>query len=110
MNKNWYVYMLKLNDGSLYTGITTDVERRLKQHQNGKGSKIVRSKLPCELAFVEKVGDKSLALKHEHILKELPHSDKVELCKFQTFLKEKLKSGKIDEAYRKVYGEDTVPS
>lgn len=66
----WYLYLLRLSDDSLYTGITKDVEQRLEQHREGKGSKYVRSRLPCELVYTEKHEDKSSALKKEAKIKK----------------------------------------
>lgn len=68
----WYLYILRLDDGSLYTGITKDVERRLEQHREGKGSKYVRSRLPCHLVYQEKHGTRSSVLKRESRIKNLP--------------------------------------
>ncbi len=65
----WYLYILRLSDDSLYTGITKDVERRIQQHEEGNGSKYVRSRLPCELVHVEKMEDRSEALKREAEIK-----------------------------------------
>ena len=61
----WYVYMLRCGDGSLYTGYTDDVERRLAVHQSGKGGKYTRSHLPVELVYREELPDKSAALRRE---------------------------------------------
>jgi len=66
----WYVYILRLSDGSLYTGITKDVERRIEQHEEGNGSKYVRSRLPCELVYVEEIKNRSEALKREAEIKK----------------------------------------
>ncbi|MFP4046023.1 MAG: GIY-YIG nuclease family protein [Candidatus Aenigmatarchaeota archaeon] len=65
----WYLYLLRLSDDSLYTGITKDLERRLEEHRNGDGSKYVRSRLPCELVYKEEHEDKSSALKKEAEIK-----------------------------------------
>lgn len=65
----WYLYILRLSDDSLYTGITKDIERRIQQHEEGNGSKYVRSRLPCELVHVEKMEDRSEALKREAEIK-----------------------------------------
>ncbi len=65
----WYLYILRLSDGSLYTGITIDIDRRLKQHRSGDGSKYVRSRLPCELVYKEVLDSKSDALKREAEIK-----------------------------------------
>lgn len=61
----WYLYIVRLSDNSLYTGITKDINRRLKQHRKGKGSKYVRSRLPLNLVYEEKHTDRSSASKRE---------------------------------------------
>lgn len=75
----WYLYILRLSDDSLYTGITKDVERRVEQHEEGNGSKYVRSRLPCKLVYVEEVGDRSEALKREAEIKKWSKEKKEEL-------------------------------
>ena len=75
----WYVYMLRCGDGSLYTGYTDDVERRLAVHQSGKGGKYTRSHLPVELAYREELPDKSAALRREAAIKRLSRREKLAL-------------------------------
>jgi len=67
----WFLYLIRCKDGSLYTGITTDVERRFIEHQSGKGAKYLRGKAPLTLAFQQKVGSRSAALKAEASIKQL---------------------------------------
>lgn len=74
-----YVYMLKCKDHTLYTGYTTDVERRLKMHEQGKGAKYTRGRGPFELVYVEELADKSLALRREAAIKKLTSAQKREL-------------------------------
>jgi len=69
MIMSWIVYMVRLKNGSLYTGITNNLERRLKTHADGKGSKYVRSHLPFELVYKEIVADQSAALIREAEIK-----------------------------------------
>ena len=76
----WYVYMLRCRDGSLYTGYTDDVARRLAVHQSGKGAKYTRSRLPVELAYWEELPDKSAALRREAEIKKLPRKGKLALA------------------------------
>ncbi|MFB6089202.1 MAG: GIY-YIG nuclease family protein [Candidatus Aenigmatarchaeota archaeon] len=66
----WYVYMIRLDDNSIYTGITKDLERRMEEHENGKGSKYVRSRLPLKLVYSEEHENKSSALKREAGIKK----------------------------------------
>ena len=71
------MYLLRCRDGSLYTGYTDDVERRLAVHQSGKGAKYTRSRLPVELVYREKLSDKSTALRREAAIKKLPREKKL---------------------------------
>ena len=75
----WFVYMLRCGDGSLYTGYTDNIRRRLAQHQSGKGAKYTRSHLPVELAWWEEMPDQSAALRREATIKKLKRSDKLKL-------------------------------
>ena len=76
---NWYVYIIRCGDGTLYTGITDDVERRFAAHQAGRGAKYTRGRGPLELVYTEEVPDKSAALKREIQLKRLPREKKLRL-------------------------------
>lgn len=78
--KGWCVYMLRCSDGSLYTGVTTDLKRRVSEHRSGKGSKYVRSRLPAEAVYVELGHDQSSALSREYEIKQLSKDDKERLC------------------------------
>ncbi len=75
---NWFLYLIRCRNGRLYTGITTDVERRFEEHEGGdkKGSKYLRGKAPLELVLKKKVGDRSMALKIEAKVKKLPKTKK----------------------------------
>ena len=75
----WFVYMLRCRDGSLYTGYTDDVARRLAVHQSGKGAKYTRSRLPVTLAYQEELTDKSEALRREAAIKKLSRAQKLAL-------------------------------
>jgi putative endonuclease len=74
------VYILACSDGSLYTGYTTDPERRLARHNAGKGSKYTRSRLPVELVMLERRASRGDALRREVQLKRLSRAEKLELC------------------------------
>jgi len=79
-NSAWYVYLLRCNDNSLYAGITTDMNRRLHQHNNTKlGAKYTRAKRPVTLAFIEEATDKSNASKREYQLRKLTKIKKEQL-------------------------------
>jgi len=75
----WFLYMIRCRDGQLYTGITTDVDRRLSEHASGKGAKFLRGKAPLELVFKQGVGSRSDALKAEAAIKKLTREGKEEL-------------------------------
>ena len=75
----WLVYMLRCRDGSLYTGITNDLPRRLRSHGTGKASKYTRSRLPVTLAYTASQSSKSRALKREAAIKRLRRADKESL-------------------------------
>ena len=77
MKKQWYVYILKCQDGSFYTGVTTDVDKRMKAHAEGKGSKYVYGKGFRKLLFAKLCKDKSDAHKCEYEIKNLPRSQKL---------------------------------
>ena len=72
----WLVYLLRCRDGSLYTGITNDLPKRLKAHAAGKASKYTRSRLPVQLACSEPQRSKSAALKREAAIKRLRRPEK----------------------------------
>lgn len=76
----WYVYMLRCADGSLYTGITTDVERRFAAHQSGRGAKYTRSHPPLAVVYREQCADKGAALRREAAIKKLPRERKQKLA------------------------------
>lgn len=78
---NWKLYILRCGDGSLYTGITTDVERRLEAHRCGKGAKYTRGRGPLELVYTEDCDDHSAALRRELEIKALPREEKEQLIK-----------------------------
>jgi len=75
----WYLYILRCGDGSLYTGITTDVEKRLEVHRSGKGAKYTRGRGPLELIYREECGDHSAALRREIEIKALSREEKLKL-------------------------------
>lgn len=76
----WYVYMLRCGDGTLYTGVTDDVQRRLAAHRAGRGAKYTRGRGPLELVYREEQPDKSAALRRELQIKRLSRRDKLALC------------------------------
>ncbi|MFA1609562.1 GIY-YIG nuclease family protein [Halobellus rubicundus] len=79
MTADHYVYVLSCADGSLYTGYTTDVERRVAEHDAGEGAKYTRGRTPVELAHVESFDSKSAAMSREYEIKQLSRADKERL-------------------------------
>lgn len=75
----YYVYLLRCGDGTLYTGYTNDLKRRLTAHNAGKGAKYTRSRLPVELVYWESFSNKSSALRREYAIKQLPRRQKLTL-------------------------------
>lgn len=74
-----YVYMIECADNSLYTGWTTDIEKRFKAHCEGKGAKYTRGRGPLKLVYWEEFQDKKLAMKREYKIKKLTKSEKLQL-------------------------------
>ena len=79
--QSWIVYILELSDGSFYTGITTNLEQRVKKHLSGKGSKFVFSRKPFRVIYEEQAENRSVASKREYAIKQLSKKDKIELVK-----------------------------
>jgi len=77
---NWCVYMLRCSDDSLYTGATTNLQRRFDEHTSGNGSKYVKSRLPAKPVYIELGHNRSSALKRENEIKSLPKSKKEDLA------------------------------
>lgn len=84
MENTWHLYILRCRDGSLYTGITTDVEKRLEAHRSGKGAKYTRGRGPLELVYREECGTHSDALKREIEIKRLTREQKQALIGLDT--------------------------
>lgn len=77
---NWYVYIVRCSDNSLYTGITNDLERRISEHNDSKlGAKCTRSRRPVVLVYHEIVESRSAAAKREHEIKKLKKPEKENL-------------------------------
>jgi putative endonuclease len=84
---DWYVYIIRCHDGSLYTGIATDVKRRFAEQQNKSGAKYLRGRGPLTLVFKQRVGQRSRALRVERRIKCLPKQRKEALVKTGAGLK-----------------------
>ena len=72
-----YVYILRCNDDSLYTGWTNNLEKRIKAHSDGKGAKYTRARVPVELVYFEVFEDKIEAMKREYAIKQLKRKEKL---------------------------------
>lgn len=80
MDKSWKLYILECGDGTLYTGITIDVERRLADHQAGTGAKYTRGRGPLTLRYQEECGSHANALRREAQVKRLSRLEKLAIC------------------------------
>jgi putative endonuclease len=76
MSGGWQLYLVRCADGSLYTGIATDVERRFAEHQAGRGAKYLRGRGPLQLVYRQAAGDRSQALRLELAVKRLSRPQK----------------------------------
>jgi putative endonuclease len=76
MSSCWYVYILECQDDTLYTGITTNLNRRLKEHKAGKGSSYTASRGVKDIVYTEKADDRSQATQREVAIKQLSRKEK----------------------------------
>ena len=76
---DWLVYIIRCSDGSLYTGITKDLERRFEEHRCGKGARYFNGRKPLEVVYVESCADRSQASRREAAIKRLNRRQKLEL-------------------------------
>jgi len=90
---DWYLYLVRCRDGSLYTGITTDVARRFAEHEGSAdaGAKYLRGRGPLTLVFYKKLGSRGLALGVESKVKKLSKDKKEELIRDNTHIDEIIK-------------------
>ncbi len=80
----WFVYMIRCSDASLYTGVTTDIARRFKEHKESKkGSKYARAKIPLRVVYEETYANRSMAQKRESEIKKFEKKEKELLVKSQ---------------------------
>lgn len=80
---SWHVYILRCKDDKLYTGITNNLKRRLREHKSGNGCRFTRCRIPVTLLFTEKARTMSAALKREAQIKRFPRKKKLELSTFE---------------------------
>lgn len=76
---SWSLYIVRCRDGTLYTGITTDVARRLRQHADGSGAKYLRGRAPLQLVYLEAGHTRSSAVRRETRVKRLSRAEKLAL-------------------------------
>ena len=79
--KRWFVYIVKCKDQTLYTGISRDVEKRVKEHSNTKRCRYTRSRQPVKLVYKQRCSNHSVAMKREKQIKRLDKKKKLELVK-----------------------------
>ncbi len=80
-DSTWHVYLLRCSDGSLYTGVTTDLQRRLHEHNHSpRGARYTRSRRPVELVYHEHANDRSSAQRREYQLRRLSSQAKQRFC------------------------------
>lgn len=79
IKKPWVVYILECSDGTFYTGITNDLERRLVAHENGTGAKYTRGRAPLKIIYTENCADRSVASKRERAIKLMDKNQKAAL-------------------------------
>lgn len=79
MQKEWLVYILECGDGTYYTGVTDDLQRRFEMHCNGTGAKYTRGRGPLKIVYSHAVADRGTALRRECAIKKLPREKKIRL-------------------------------
>lgn len=84
MERQWFLYILRCGDDTLYTGITTDIDRRFAMHISGRGAKYTRGRGPLTIVYRECCGSHSDALRREYTVKALPRTEKEKMiAKYQ---------------------------
>ena len=77
----WHVYIIECKDSKLYTGITTNIDRRVSEHNLGHGGRFTKYRRPVKLVYSQQISDRSSALKREAVIKKLNRSQKLNLIK-----------------------------
>jgi putative endonuclease len=75
----WHVYIIECSDGSLYTGITTDLDKRITAHNDGRGAKFTKSRRPVRLRYSEPAANRKNASQREYAIKSLRRAEKMQL-------------------------------
>lgn len=98
----WHVYVVRTRDGSLYTGITTDVARRLAEHRSarGRGARFLRGRGPLEVVYRRRIGARGLALRAESRLKRRSRADKLAIVAARPSRRGLLRALGVDEPVR----------
>jgi putative endonuclease len=76
---SWFVYVVRCRDGTLYTGISTDVEARIARHNDGTGARYTRARRPVRLLYTERKRTRANALRREAAIKSLTRAEKIDL-------------------------------
>ncbi len=80
MKRSAYVYLLRCSDGTIYTGWTLDVARRVKTHQQGRGARYTRTRRPVTLIYQERLPSRRAAMRREIAIKKMPRARKLALA------------------------------
>lgn len=88
MENEWELYILRCGDGTFYTGIARDAEKRLEVHRSGKGAKYTRGRGPLQIVYRERCPDHGTALRREYAIKQLSRDEKERLILQSASLKE----------------------
>lgn len=83
MNELNYTYILECNDGTYYTGWTNNLEKRLKDHNEGRGAKYTKARLPVSLIYYEEFQTKEEAMRREYAIKHMTRKEKEKIMKMQ---------------------------
>lgn len=81
----YFVYLLLCSDETLYCGYTSDIIRRLSEHNRGTGAKYTRSRLPARLVYLETLPDKGSAMKREYVIKQMTRPEKLSLTQLRLY-------------------------
>lgn len=81
VDERWWIYIVRCRFGTLYTGVTNNLDKRLQQHIDGKGAKYLRGRAPLQVKFRQQVENKSVALTLERRIKRLSRADKLRLIR-----------------------------
>lgn len=92
-DSSWGAYILRCSDGTLYTGVTNDVNRRLREHAAGRASRYTRSRRPLQLVYVEEAAGHAAALRRERAIKALSRAEKLALINERYWSQKRRRAG-----------------